>query len=75
MLDYAVWYDDASNGATFTKFTDGVPNQAYTATGLTQGSTYQFKVTARNAYGYGDYSNIVTVLAAQIPARPLQPTT
>jgi hypothetical protein len=40
LLDYAIWYDNASNGATFTEFTSGIVDQAFTAKGLTQGSTY-----------------------------------
>lgn len=64
VLDYAVWFDDATNGVTFTEFASGLTDLSYTATGLVQGSTYKFKVKARNDYGYGDFSNIVTELAA-----------
>jgi hypothetical protein len=65
VIDYRVWYDDASNGNTFTVFASGIVDQNYIATGLTQGSTYQFKVQARNVYGYSSlYSNIVSILAA-----------
>ena len=38
--------------------------KSYTATGLTAGKTYKFKVRARTAYGYGAYSNVVEILAA-----------
>ncbi len=42
---------------------------------MTQGLTYQFKVEARNAYGYSAYSNTVSVLTAQVPAQPVAPIT
>jgi hypothetical protein len=32
-------------------------------------------VQAQNAYGYSTYSNVVSILAAQVPAQPLAPTT
>jgi hypothetical protein len=40
---------------------------SYLVTGLSVGSTYNFKVEARNAYGYGEFSEVTTILAAQIP--------
>jgi hypothetical protein len=43
---------------------------------LTEGSTYQFKVEARNVYGFSVFSNTVSILAAQIPDQPFPaPTT
>lgn len=35
------------------------------------GTTYQFKVKARNIYGYGEFSAIVSILTAQIPDQPI----
>ena len=74
MLDYNVWFDNALGG-DFTEFESGIEALIYTAMGLTQGATYQFKVRARNVYGYGEFSNIVTILAAQIPAQSDAPVT
>lgn len=43
----------------------GIATTAYTATGLTQGQTYKFKVQARNIYGYSIlFTNEVSILAA-----------
>lgn len=42
---------------------------------LIQGKIYSFKVTARNDYGYGAYSEVHSELAAQIPAQPQPPVT
>lgn len=75
VIDYRVWYDNASGGA-FEVLTEGVVTNAYTATGLIQGATYRFKVQARNVYGYSfGTTNEVSILAAQIPDIPLAPVT
>ena len=42
---------------------------------MTQGLNYQFKVETRNAYGFSVYSNVVSILTAQVPAQPTVPTT
>ena len=55
--------------------TEGINTQEYTVTGLTQGLTYKFKVQARNNYGFSVYSAEVTILAAQVPAKPNTPLT
>ena len=44
-------------------------------TGLTTGLTYSFRVQARNSEGYSADSNIVSILAAQVPDAPAMPTT
>ena len=66
LLDYRVWSDQGLGGA-FTVLQESVTTTDYIAVGLTQGLTYKFKVQANNAYGHGDYSNTVSVLAAQTP--------
>jgi hypothetical protein len=39
------------------------------------GTTYTFKVNARNAFGYSEDSNEISVIAAQKPSKPSSPTT
>jgi hypothetical protein len=39
----------------------------YTVSGLTGGASYQFKVCARNIYGYGAYSNVFSVTPSDVP--------
>jgi hypothetical protein len=63
LIDYSIWYDDAS-GSTFTELVSGVTDLSYTATLLTQGATYQFKVEASNLYGFSAYSDTITILTA-----------
>ena len=59
-----MWYDNGSGGASFQMLESGVTDVSYTATGLTQGLSYQFKVKARNDDGFSFFSDVVVVLAA-----------
>ncbi len=47
----------------------------YTKTGLSAGTTYKFKVSARNSIGTGSLSSEFTIVAATIPSTPASPTT
>jgi len=47
----------------------------YTVTGVASGQYYRFKVTARNQFGFGSFSNELNILAAQIPDAPQRPFT
>jgi hypothetical protein len=40
---------------------------SYKAIGLTSGSTYTFRVRARNSFGYSQYSPTMNLLAAFVP--------
>ena len=52
-----------------------IQSTTYTVTGLNAGTTYKFKVQARNIYGLSDYSVEVLILAAQLPDATAAPTT
>jgi len=69
LIDYSIWFDNAS-GSTFTQLVSGLTSLSYTASSLTPGLTYQFKVQARNLYGFSEFSSTVSILAAQIPDAP-----
>lgn len=73
VIDYRINFDDGTD--VFSIDVAGITSTSYTKTGLTAGITYKFKVEARNAYGYSDYSAAVAILAAQEPATPSAPTT
>jgi hypothetical protein len=47
----------------------------FIVTGLTTGTTYKFRVQARNAYATSDYSAEAIILAAQMPDQPYAPLT
>ena len=42
---------------------------------MNAGTTYEFKIEARNEYGYSEYSSTLSLLCAFIPAVPTQVTT
>jgi hypothetical protein len=46
-----------------------------TASGLTAGLTYNFKVKSLNAFGYSELSQPVSILCATKPSTPVAPTT
>jgi hypothetical protein len=73
VIDYSVLYDNA--GSTYTVLAANVQNLFYTATNVTPGKTYKFKVQARNLFGMSLDSNKVSILAAEKPAKPAAPTT
>ena len=72
VLDYRVSFDQAL-GTYVTRASEIVATQ-YTATGLTAGLTYKFRVEARNTYDYSDYSAEVEILCATVPSIPVTPT-
>lgn len=50
----------------------GTPSETtLLVTDLTAGNYYEFKVEARNIYGYSDLSNTLTLLCAYIPEAPI----
>jgi len=53
----------------------GVTTLAYTKTSLSFGTTYKFKISARNSIGSGLLSSEFTIVAATIPSTPASPTT
>lgn len=70
-------YRGASESGTFTKVASNVTKAVYTNTGLSNGTTYYYKVTAGNANGESGYSNVVNVTpqaVVQPPQVPSAPT-
>jgi hypothetical protein len=73
LLDYRVWY--TVQGGEFTVLLEQTTDTTFVATGLTTGISYEFKVQARNAFGYSDFSNSVLILVASVPSKPSAPVT
>jgi hypothetical protein len=72
VLDYRVSYDQANDD--FVYLVSNLNALTYTAESLTFGLFYKFKVEARNAYGYSEFSSIVTILCAAAPEQVAVPT-
>jgi hypothetical protein len=69
VLDYRINY--AVSGGTFGILADAVAGTSYTVSTLQPGTTYEFKVEARNAYDFSTYSNTVSILVAYVPDAPV----
>ena len=60
VLDYEVEMDD-NNDNIYTVVATGLVSTAHIETGLSAGNLYRFRVRARNAVDYSDYSNVFTI--------------
>lgn len=65
VIDYRIWY--AVLPGDYQVLVTGVTDKSYIATALVTGTTYSFKVQSRNYVFYSDYSDVVSILAAQRP--------
>ena len=65
----------AEQGSAFTVLQSGVTSTTYTAISLTAGVTYEFKVEAKNSYGYSSYSDVLQMICAFKPDAPVEVTT
>ena len=74
VFDYQIFRAVASVGV-YTSIATEVTSLSYTATGLTTGETYSFKVQAQNGFGYSESSDPVTILCATKPVTPVAPVT
>ena len=72
VVSYKLQYDSGSNGASWTSltgaFVDSMASSYIVTSGILPGTTYGFRVGAKNAWGYGPYSATTFILASSIPA-------
>ena len=70
ITDYVVEF--LPNGGSWTPFSDGVNTNIYTTvTGLTNGTSYTFRVSAKNIIGTGLSSAVSTaIIPATVPGQP-----
>ena len=73
IIDYKVSFDQSTG--IWVDLAFNITGTTYTATGLTQGTEYSFKVQARNSVGFSSLSAPITILTAIVPAAPAAPTT
>jgi len=73
VIDYRINFDQALDNYVIRA--SGITTNSFTATGLTAGLTYKFKVEARNSFDYSAYSQEIAIICATIPSVPATPTT
>jgi hypothetical protein len=61
--NYQVYWGTDSSFARFT-YVPSVTSTSYSLSNLTSGTTYYFRISAHNAYGYGPWTNVVSSAAA-----------
>lgn len=62
VISYRLSFDQGTN--TFVIAASGITTKYFTVTGLTPGTTYKFKIEARNVFGYSVFSQVIQILAA-----------
>jgi len=72
VLAYSLYWDNGG-GTTGIALQDALATSA-SVPGLTGGTTYRFKVRARNLYGPGGFSAELVVLASDLPDKAAIPT-
>ena len=70
ILDYQI--DLAEEDGQFTVLASSMIN-SLTVVSLVTGTTYSFRVRARNAFGYGPDSVTLSLLCADRPGAPTEP--
>jgi hypothetical protein len=73
IIDYRILYSIGSGDYTVLRY--GINSNSFVATGLNTGTTYKFKVQARNAQGYSDFSIDQEIQTADKPEKPAPPLT
>lgn len=71
ITSYAIYYDNG-NGGAFVEVAGETSSFTQTSitvtTGIVVGKTYSFKIKAQNKWGWGQFSDVVMILAANKPA-------
>jgi fibronectin type 3 domain-containing protein len=67
---YNVYRGTTAGGESTTAIATGVTSASYTNTGLTNGTTYYYKITAVNSSGASGYSNEASATPLAVPTAP-----
>jgi hypothetical protein len=62
VLDYRLWSDQSTDD--YMPVISNLAATSYLVTSLSVGDLYKFKIEARNAFGYSEFSDVVEILAA-----------
>jgi hypothetical protein len=69
------WDQGTSTWAILVGDPVGYTSLSYTSSGLTAGTSYKYRLTAQNVYGWGVVSNEVTMTPLGVPSIPDPVTT
>lgn len=73
VIDYTIMWDRGIG--SYEIYDMYIEGQSYVVTGLTPSSTYSFRISGRNIYGASDFTEEISILSAETPAKPLAPIT
>ena len=73
VIAYSLYWDNAVDVTADIELVDALVT-TFTVNGVTGGATYNFRLRARNIYGYGAYSNVLVVVPADAPGKTDIPT-
>ena len=73
VIDYLIEFDNSLG--TFSKIEEFYTSTSFVKTGLQEGTSYKFRVQARNAVDYSIYSQEFAIIAATVPGKPNAPST
>lgn len=74
VIAYSLYWDNGVSGAAADiELTDALVT-SFTVNGVTGGQPYKFRVRARNIYGYGEYSPVLTIVPHDVPGKTGIPT-
>ena len=69
IISYNLQYDDASGGNTWTDLTGVTSDEVILSSSVTNsiqvGLTYLFRYRAKNAHGWGEFSDSLSLIAAR----------
>ena len=76
ITQYEVYWDEAKTPTVWVSLANitGATTLERLVTGLTGGTTYQFKVRAYNKYGEGEFFPSISLQTSQRPDKPVAPT-
>jgi len=77
-LSYGLQWDDGTGGVVWSDIDGYLVNKVatrFTVSGVTPGQVYQFRLQAKNIYGWGSYSLNKQIAAAGIPEQMSIPIT
>jgi hypothetical protein len=75
LTTYSLFWDNASGTTSIELLTSSTLSTTYTVSGVSGGSTYRFKVRAKNIYGFGSFSTELVVTPSDVPGKASIPTT